>query len=122
MKNIISKDGIFNRLILRSFSTSFRSGIKASELTKENIPPNKGCPVCSRGITFSKNDVLFLSQFMTPEGYMMSRRQTGICRTQQRKIFKYIHIARREGLLPRKPPKDGGDPPEYGQKSKSLTK
>ena len=26
------------------------------------------------------------------------------------------------GLLPRKPPVDGGDPPEYGQKSKSLTK
>ncbi|XP_047133231.1 large ribosomal subunit protein mL66 isoform X2 [Hydra vulgaris] len=96
--------------------------IKASQLTKDNIPENKGCPVCSRGISFKVDDVLFLSQFLTPEGHMMNRRVTGVCKKQQVAIFKAIHIARRQGLLPRVVPKDGGPPPEYGLKSKSLTK
>ena len=29
--------------------------LKASQLTKENIPENKGCPICSRGISFKIN-------------------------------------------------------------------
>ncbi|XP_057315567.1 uncharacterized protein LOC130656684 [Hydractinia symbiolongicarpus] len=110
-----------NTTIMKNLmSTSPYLGIKASELTKENIPPNTGCPVCSRGITFKMTDVLFLSQFMTPEGHMINRRKSGVCKKQQRKIFKFIHIARRIGLLPRIVPKDGGPPPIYGQKSKSL--
>uniref|UniRef100_A0A7M5XQB1 Uncharacterized protein n=1 Tax=Clytia hemisphaerica TaxID=252671 RepID=A0A7M5XQB1_9CNID len=100
VRSLISREAaVFTPILSRMFSMSSVTGIKAAELTKENMPPSLGCPVCSRGITFTKNDVLFLSQFMTPEGYMISRRKTGVCKKQQRRIFKYIHIARREGLL-----------------------
>ena len=54
------------------------AGIKAANLTKDNVPPCVGCPVCSRGITFNYRDVLFLAQFMTPEGGLFSKRTTGI--------------------------------------------
>ena len=107
----------------REFFTAPVIAIKASELTKDNLTIANGCPVCSRGITFTYRDVLFLSQFMTPEGHMINRRKTGVCKKQHLKIQKCMHIARRVGLLPRIIPKDGDeDGPISGQKSKSMLK
>ncbi|XP_065055426.1 large ribosomal subunit protein mL66-like isoform X2 [Rhopilema esculentum] len=76
--------------------------IKASELTKENLPTrmSNGCPICSRGITFSYKDVLFLSQFMTPDGKMLNRRVSGVCKRQQRVLQNKINVARRLGIIP----------------------
>merc|ERR1712168_1105180 len=78
------------------------SNIKASQLTEENLPPCVGCPICSRGISFGVNDVLLLSQFMTPEGGLFPMRITG--------------------LLPRTPPNDGGEPPVRRLQSRSQVK
>ncbi|KAK2568858.1 28S ribosomal protein S18a [Acropora cervicornis] len=55
-------------------------------------------------VTKSNQDVLFLSQFMSPRGYILNRRVTGVCRKQQRKLEKAIKISQRLGLLPKLAP------------------
>ncbi|CAH3128815.1 unnamed protein product [Pocillopora meandrina] len=65
---------------VRSFSLQHWHGIRASKLTVDNIKDydeNIGCPICRRNITFTYKDVLFLSQFMSPKGYILNRRVTG---------------------------------------------
>lgn len=80
-------------------------GVKASVLTDDKInKADLGCPICSRDITFTYKDVLFLSQFMSPRGYILNRRVTGVCRKQQRKLEKAIKISQRLGLLPKLAP------------------
>ena len=38
-----------------------------------------GCPLCKAGLDkFGYRDVLLLKQFLTPEGYIIGRRQTGL--------------------------------------------
>ncbi|CAB4019241.1 28S ribosomal S18a, mitochondrial-like [Paramuricea clavata] len=69
--------------------------------TEESV---SGCPICSRILTFTYKDVLLLAQFISPEGNILNRRITGVCRKQQRKLEKAIEISRRLGLIPRKPP------------------
>ncbi|XP_020603546.1 28S ribosomal protein S18a, mitochondrial-like [Orbicella faveolata] len=83
------------------------TGVKASELTVDNIKDydeDVGCPICRRNITFNYKDVLFLSQFMSPKGYVLNRRVTGVCRRQQRKLEKAIRISQRLGVLPKLSP------------------
>jgi len=96
--------GGISRLMLqaRPISLTSAAGIRASELTKENFPApmSNGCPICSRGITFTYKDVLFLSQFLTTDGKMLNRRVTGVCKKQQKVIQKKVNIARRLGILP----------------------
>ncbi|XP_032232650.1 uncharacterized protein LOC5508019 isoform X1 [Nematostella vectensis] len=77
--------------------------IKASELSKDNaiVKDSVGCPICSRNIIFSYKDVLFLSQFLSPEGNLLNRRQTGVCKKQQLKLENAIKLSRRLGLLPK---------------------
>ncbi|XP_068682640.1 small ribosomal subunit protein bS18-like isoform X1 [Montipora foliosa] len=90
---------------VKHFNTQNTLGVKASVLTEDKI--NKadiGCPICSRDITFTYKDVLFLSQFMSPRGYIINRRVTGVCRKQQRKLEKAIKISQRLGLLPKLAP------------------
>ncbi|CAH3111867.1 unnamed protein product [Porites lobata] len=90
---------------VRRFSLQSWLGIKASILTEEKInKADVGCPICSRDITFTYKDVLFLSQFMSPRGYILNRRETGVCRKQQRKLEKAIKISQRLGLLPKLAP------------------
>jgi len=94
-----------NTRFVRHFSVQNWLGIRASDLTEEKInKADVGCPICSRDITFTYKDVLFLSQFMSPKGYILNRRETGVCRKQQRKLEKAIKISQRLGLLPKLSP------------------
>ena len=44
------------------------------------IPEDAGCPLCRNGLDqFGYRDVLLLRQFLTPKGYLMGRRITGVC-------------------------------------------
>ncbi|XP_015752152.1 PREDICTED: uncharacterized protein LOC107331971 isoform X1 [Acropora digitifera] len=89
----------------KHFSQQGWLGVKASVLTDDKInKADLGCPICSRDITFTYKDVLFLSQFMSPRGYILNRRVTGVCRKQQRKLEKAIKISQRLGLLPKLAP------------------
>ena len=43
------------------------------------MPPGMGCSLCKNGLDkFGYRDVLLLKQFLTPEGYIIGRRQTGL--------------------------------------------
>ncbi|XP_046847453.1 28S ribosomal protein S18a, mitochondrial-like isoform X2 [Xenia sp. Carnegie-2017] len=57
------------------------------------------CPISRRNIKFTYKDVLLLAQFISPEGNILNRRITGVCRKQQRKLEKAIEISRRAGKL-----------------------
>ncbi|KAL9954940.1 hypothetical protein ACROYT_G042531 [Oculina patagonica] len=97
---------VVNKYGVRNFSLQNWLGIKASELTVDNMKDSDdvGCPICRRNITFNYKDVLFLSQFMSPKGYILNRRVTGVCRKQQRKLEKAIRISQRLGVLPKLSP------------------
>ncbi|CAH3111855.1 unnamed protein product [Porites lobata] len=41
---------------------------------------------------------------MSPRGYILNQRETGVCRKQQRKLEKAIKISQRLGLLPKLAP------------------
>lgn len=44
----------------------------------------KGCVLCRNGLDkFGYRDVLLLRQFLTPEGLIIGRRQTGMCSTSE---------------------------------------
>ncbi|XP_022094837.1 39S ribosomal protein S18a, mitochondrial-like [Acanthaster planci] len=75
--------------------------------------PHRACPICSRNLRVTYKDVLILSQFIRPDGGMLPRRITGVCKKQQRHLEECVKRAHRAGLLPdHKPPKDaGGLPP-----------
>lgn len=98
---------LVNKFSVRNFSLQNWLGVKASELTVDNVKDydeDVGCPICRRNITFNYKDVLFLSQFMSPKGYVLNRRVTGVCRRQQRKLEKAIRISQRLGVLPKLSP------------------
>ena len=43
------------------------------------VPPTGGCPLCLNGLDrFNYRSVLLLRQFLTPDGYLIGRRKTGI--------------------------------------------
>ncbi len=61
----------------------------------------KKCRLDRQGIKkIDWKDVEFLSQFITPRGKIMSRRQTGLCAYHQRQLAKAIKRARIMALLP----------------------
>lgn len=107
MERTVSTRLIQNALGFRRFTLQHWHGIRASKLTVDNAKDNDeniGCPICRRNITFTYKDVLFLSQFMSPKGYILNRRVTGVCKKQQRKLEKAIRISQRLGVLPKLSP------------------
>ncbi|XP_064389009.1 small ribosomal subunit protein bS18-like [Halichondria panicea] len=67
----------------------------------EKIADDRGCPLCRAGLQkFGYRDVLLLRQFLTPDGYLIGRRLTGVCPKMQRRITKTIRRSRKLGLLP----------------------
>ncbi|XP_038074612.1 39S ribosomal protein S18a, mitochondrial-like [Patiria miniata] len=74
--------------------------------------PHRACPICSRNLRVTYKDVLILSQFIRPDGGMLPRRITGVCKKQQRNLEECVQRAHRAGLLPdHRPPKDAGQIP-----------
>ncbi|XP_071795928.1 large ribosomal subunit protein mL66-like [Asterias amurensis] len=71
--------------------------------------PHRACPICSRNLRVTYKDVLILSQFIRPDGGLLPRRITGVCKKQQRLIQECVKRAHLAGLLPdHRPPKDAG--------------
>ena len=64
------------------------------------IAEDRGCPLCHAGLQkFGYRDVLLLRQFLTPDGYLIGRRLTGVCPKMQRRITKSIRRSRKLGTL-----------------------
>ena len=60
----------------------------------------QGCPICQNGLErFGYRDVLLLRQFLSPDGYIINRRETGICPRMQRRIARSIRRSRQMGEL-----------------------
>ncbi|XP_071080606.1 large ribosomal subunit protein mL66-like [Haliotis cracherodii] len=58
------------------------------------------CPLCRVHTDLKYTDVLILSQFLRPDGCLLPRRVTGVCKKQQVSLEKLVHQAQRAGLLP----------------------
>ncbi|XP_040016386.2 large ribosomal subunit protein mL66 [Gasterosteus aculeatus] len=72
-------------------------------------PPNPAakCPIYRWNLQHKYNytDVLLLSQFIRSDGGMLSKRITGLCPEEHRKIAVCVQMAQRAGLLPDHKPK-----------------
>ena len=62
------------------------------------------CPLRSRGIEPTKNDVLLLSQFIRKDGSILRIEQTKLAPESYQKVYSCIKMAQREGLLPNSEP------------------
>ncbi|XP_050438629.1 39S ribosomal protein S18a, mitochondrial [Adelges cooleyi] len=61
--------------------------------------PSECCPLCRLNLDVKHTDVLILSQFVRPDGCMMPRRVTGLCKTQQKRVGKLVSMAHKAGLM-----------------------
>ncbi|CRK99787.1 CLUMA_CG013095, isoform A [Clunio marinus] len=59
------------------------------------------CPECTLGLDVKHTDVLILSQYVTPDGSMLPRIATGLCKKQQKRIRTMVVMAQRAGLFDR---------------------
>jgi len=69
---------------------------------------NKGeqfCPECTLGLDVRHTDVLILSQFVRPDGCMLPRRVTGLCKLQQKRFAAMVTMAQKAGLMMNLTPK-----------------
>ncbi|KAL8622944.1 hypothetical protein ACOMHN_027065 [Nucella lapillus] len=68
-----------------------------------------GCTLCKIHPHLKYTDVLILSQFLRPDGCLLSRAVTGVCWAQQRRLEVLVNKAQRAGLLPQfRPPLKSG--------------
>ncbi|XP_075781142.1 large ribosomal subunit protein mL66 isoform X1 [Pelodiscus sinensis] len=84
-------------------STTIIEG-KVIEDVKAPTPPNPAgqCPICRWNLKYKYNyeDVLLLSQFIRSDGGMLSRKITGLCLEEHKKVAVCVQMAHRAGLLP----------------------
>lgn len=60
------------------------------------------CPLCKLGLkNVSYSDVLILSQFLAPDGTLMSIEESKLCGTQYHRIKRSVELAQKCRLLPR---------------------
>lgn len=64
------------------------------------------CPECSLGLEIKHTDVLILSQYIRPDGCMLPRRTTGLCRRMQKRIGTMVTMAHNAGLMPNMSPEN----------------
>lgn len=57
------------------------------------------CPECTLGLDIKHTDVLILSQYVRPDGCMLPRRVTGLCKRQQKRIGNMVTMAQKAGLM-----------------------
>lgn len=78
------------------------------------------CPECTLGLDIKHSDVLILSQYLRPDGCMLPRRVTGLCRRQQKRIGTMVRMAHKAGLLPNFKPTDCKRQPEQRPKHRKF--
>ncbi|XP_077138082.1 large ribosomal subunit protein mL66 [Ranitomeya variabilis] len=91
------------------------------------VPPNPEgkCPICRWNLKhkYDYMDVLVLSQFIRSDGGMLSRKVTGLCTEEHKKVEACVKMAHRAGLLPDHRPKlpEGKTPRARFQLNRYLT-
>ncbi|XP_067681180.1 large ribosomal subunit protein mL66-like [Haliotis asinina] len=87
----------------RTENATVIEGVKVPSSRSDYLLPGNSevkCPLCRVHADLKYTDVLILSQFLRPDGCLLPRRVTGVCKRQQRSLEKLIHQAQRAGLLP----------------------
>jgi small subunit ribosomal protein S18 len=69
-------------------------------MIKRKKPRVKRAPKVDPSMTFSYKQVDALSKFVTPQGSILSREETGLSQKQQRQLAKAIKRARHLAMLP----------------------
>lgn len=78
-------------------------GVLHKEDNSNYVPPENtedSCPIRSRGIQVTYEDVLILRQFMHSDGEVLPREVTGLCMREHIKVSNAIKMAQRADLLP----------------------
>ncbi|CAK8680406.1 unnamed protein product [Clavelina lepadiformis] len=74
------------------------------EDNNKNIAPRHiiedECPLRSRGIKVTYEDVLILQQFIASTGDVLSQEETGLCQHEYFKVISCVKMAQRADLLP----------------------
>ena len=91
-------------------STTYVSAVRVESGRKERlaVAPAEArpdaCPLCRLGLTgLSYSDVLILNQFLTPDGSLMSLKDSKLCGSQYHKVRSLVQMAQKCKLLPRPP-------------------
>ncbi|XP_040286736.1 39S ribosomal protein S18a, mitochondrial [Bufo bufo] len=90
-------------------------------------PPNPEgqCPICRWNLKhkYDYMDVLVLGQFIRSDGGMLSRKVTGLCSEEHKKVQACVKMAHRAGLLPDHRPKlpEGKKPKDKFHLNRYLT-
>nr|CAB3263997.1 28S ribosomal protein S18a, mitochondrial [Phallusia mammillata] len=66
----------------------------------EKAVPDDPCPLRSRGIQITYEDVLILQQFITSTGEMLPREHTNLSQQEFFKVLTCVKMAQRANLLP----------------------
>jgi small subunit ribosomal protein S18 len=69
---------------------------EVSECEKNGV---RFCPECTLGLDIKHTDVLILAQYIRPDGCMLPRRVTNLCKRQQKRIGTMVTMAHKAGLL-----------------------
>ncbi|KAK3597406.1 hypothetical protein CHS0354_040136 [Potamilus streckersoni] len=109
-QNIISKRLIYTspRLYLREVKEKTDGKVTTIEgvmlesprkkhLVKLNKPPTS-CTLC--GLNVQYTDVLIINQFVGPDGSVLPREVTGLCKTKHYHMETLVYRARCAGLMP----------------------
>lgn len=78
-------------------------GVLHEEDNSNYVPPENmdhSCPIRSRGIQVTYEDVLILRQFMHSDGEVLPRDVTGLCTREHIKVTNAIKMAQRANLMP----------------------
>jgi len=100
----------FNRILChqRSFKeivkTEDENAIRikgiATEMTTDGVNTAAPCPISSRNLQITPDDVLILLQFVTSDGSVLEQHETGLNNREYYKIKANVLMAQRSGLLP----------------------
>jgi small subunit ribosomal protein S18 len=77
------------------------AGAPAGDRSKRTIgkPKRRVCPFCANKTGIDYKDVVKLKKYVTENGKIISRRQSGLCAHHQREITNAVKRARNMSLL-----------------------
>uniref|UniRef100_H2ZF51 Uncharacterized protein n=1 Tax=Ciona savignyi TaxID=51511 RepID=H2ZF51_CIOSA len=88
----------------------------------KRLNENDLCPLRSRGIHITPDDVLILNQFITSDGEILSRAETGLSKQEFYKVIACVKMAQRANMLPGSEPQIDMQGTEVPKLNRYLTR
>jgi len=88
----------FKEIVQTEDENSIRiKGIQSTESTTDSMVDTPAtCPISSRNLQVTSEDVLILGQFVASDGSILEQHETGLCRKEYFKVKANILMAQRE--------------------------